>query len=265
VSVPGLFDLGGKVAIVTGGGSGIGRATVQRFVEEGARVVVADIDDEAGRAAVDELGDAVAFHRTDVADADGVQSLVDFTVEHFGGLHVFSNNAGIASAMTRFLHDDLEDFDRVVRVNVLGVLLGSQRAARHMKDHGGGSIINTSSTAGIDAGAGLVTYRATKAAVIHASRSIALDVAQYGIRVNCIVPGQIRTAMTTYDMDTVMKYTQPLPRYGQAEDVANAAVFLASDRAAHITGVVLPVDGGTVAGPPASQIKLMLGNSPLGD
>ena len=109
-----------------------------------------------------------------------------------------------------------------------------------MKAHGGGSIINTSSTAGIDAGAGLVTYRATKAAVIHASRSIALDVAQYGIRVNCLVPGQIRTAMTTYDMDRVMQLTQPLPRQGRPEDVAEAAVFLASDRSAQITGVVLP-------------------------
>jgi NAD(P)-dependent dehydrogenase (short-subunit alcohol dehydrogenase family) len=172
-----------------------------------------------------------------------------------------SNNAGIASSMTRFLHDDLADFDRVVRVNVLGVLLGSQRAARHMKDHGGGSIINTSSTAGIDAGAGLITYRATKAAVIHVSRSIALDLAQYGIRVNCLVPGQIRTAMTTYDMDRVMKFTQPLPRRGQPEDVAEAALFLASDRSAQITGVTLPVDGGTSAGPPASQLKLLLGAS----
>ncbi len=120
-----------------------------------------------------------------------------------------------------------------------------------MKDHGGGSIINTSSTAGIDAGAGLITYRATKAAVIHVTRSIALDVAQYHIRVNCLVPGQIQTAMTTYDMDSVMKFTQPLPRKGRAEDVAEAALFLASDRAAQITGVMLPVDGGTTAGPPA--------------
>lgn len=254
-------ELAGKVAIVTGGGSGIGRATVQRFVEEGARVVIADIDADAGQAAVAELGDVVAYWRTDITDADQVQTLVDFTVTHFGGLQVMSNNAGIASAMVRFLHDDLADFDRVVRVNVLGVLLGSQRAARHMKVHGGGSIINTSSTAGIDAGAGLITYRATKAAVIHVTRSIALDVAQYGIRVNCLVPGQIRTSMTTYDMDSVMKFTQPLPREGRPEDVAEAALFLASDRAAHITGVVLPVDGGTTAGPPASQIKLMLGAS----
>lgn len=254
-------ELSGKVAIVTGGASGIGRASVERFVAEGARVVIADIDAEAGSALAAELGDAAAFYSTNVTDADQVQSLIDFTVERFGGLHVMFNNAGVASAMVRFLHDDLADFARVMNINVLGVLLGSQRAARHMKANGGGSIINTSSTAGIDAGAGLVTYRATKAAVIHASRSIALDVAQYGIRVNCIVPGQIQTAMTTYDMDRVMTLTQPLLRRGQPDDVAEAALFLASDRSAQITGIVLPVDGGTTAGPPAAQLKLLLGAS----
>lgn len=252
-------ELNGKVAIVTGGGSGIGRATVERFVDNGARVVIADVDVEAGRAVAAGLGDAAAFMQTDVTDADAVQALVDFTVNHFGGLHVMSNNAGVASAMTRFLHDDLSDFTKVVNINLLGVLLGSQRAARHMKAHGGGSIINTSSTAGIDAGAGLITYRATKAAVIHVTRSIALDVAPYNIRVNCLVPGQIQTAMTSYDMDRVREFTQPLPRKGRVEDVAEAAVFLASDRAAQITGIVLPVDGGTTAGPPVSQLKAMLG------
>lgn len=254
-------ELAGKVAVVTGGSSGIGRACIERFAAEGARVVIADIDADAGQALASELGDVAAFKQTDVTDADQVQALVDFTVEQFGGLHVMANNAGVASAMVRFLHDDLEDFDRVVRINVLGVLLGCQRAARHMKANGGGSIINTSSTAGINAGAGLVTYRATKAAVIHVSRSISLDVAPYGIRVNCLVPGQIQTAMTSYDMDAVLKFTQPLPRQGQADDVAEAALFLASDRSAQITGVVLPVDGGTTAGPPVSQLKAMMGAS----
>jgi NAD(P)-dependent dehydrogenase (short-subunit alcohol dehydrogenase family) len=251
-------ELAGKVAVVTGGASGIGRAIVEQFVAEGARVVIADVDAEAGGTLAEELGETVGFHQTDVADADQVQALIDMTVERFGGLHVMVNNAGIASAMVRFLHDDLTDFTQVMHVNVLGIMLGSQRAARHMKENGGGSIINTASTAGMDAGAGLISYRASKAAAIHVSRSIALDVAPYGIRVNCIVPGQIRTGMTSYDMDAVMQFTQPLPRKGQVEDVANAAVFLASERSAQITGITLPVDGGTTAGPPVAQLKLML-------
>jgi len=257
-------ELARKVAIVTGGAGGIGRATVERFVDEGARVVVADLDAEAGQALAAGLGDAAAFWRTDVADADQVQALVDFTVERFGGLHVLFNNAGVASAMVRFLHDDLGDFARVMGVNVLGVMLGTQRAARHMKEHGGGSIINCASIAGINAGAGLATYRASKAAVIHVSRSMAVDLAQYGIRVNCIAPGNIQTGMTTYDMDAVTRFTQPLPRQGRTEDVADAVVYLASDRSAQVTGVLLPIDGGTTAGPPAAQLKLMLGASSQG-
>ena len=256
-----MGELDGKVAVVTGGASGLGRAMVERFAAEGARVVIADIDPDGGAAAVAELGDAVAFHRTDVTEADDVQALVDTTVERFGGLHVMVNNAGIGSAMARFLHDDLSDFRRVMDIDVLGVLLGSQRAARHMKAAGTrGSIVNVSSTAGLDAGAALVTYRAAKAAVIHASRSIALDVAGYGIRVNCLVPGGIRTPMTasTYDVDAVRELTQPLDREGLPEDVAEAALFLASDRSAQITGVTLPVDGGTTAGPPAKQLQLLL-------
>lgn len=254
-------ELAGKVAVVTGGASGIGRAMIERFAAEGARVVIADIDADTGGALAEALGDAALFQSTDVTDADQIQALVDATVERFGGLHVMVNNAGVGSAMTRFLHDDLTDFRHVMDIDVLGVLLGSQRAARHMKQHGGGSIINVSSTAGLDAGAGLVTYRAAKAAVIHASRSIALDVAQYGIRVNCLVPGQIRTAMNTYDMDSVRALTQPLNREGRTDDVAEAALFLAGDRSAQITGVTLPVDGGTTAGPPAGQLKLLLARS----
>jgi NAD(P)-dependent dehydrogenase (short-subunit alcohol dehydrogenase family) len=248
-------ELAGKVAIVTGGASGIGRATVELFVKEGANVVIADVDVEAGEELASTLGDAAGFRRTDVADADEVQAAVDFAVEHFGGLHVMFNNAGVGSALTGFLDDDFSDFSRVMDINVLGVMVGSQRAARHMKANGGGSIINNSSIGGINAGAGVVTYRASKAAVIHFTKSIATELGRFGIRVNCIAPAHIATPITRYEMAPVVKYMQPLRRQGQPDDVANAVLYLASDRAAQVSGIVLPVDGATTAGPPPNQMK----------
>jgi NAD(P)-dependent dehydrogenase (short-subunit alcohol dehydrogenase family) len=164
-----MAELAGKVAVVTGGASGIGRATAERFVAEGAQVVIGDVDAEGAEAVVAELGDAAAFQPTDVSDAGQVQALVDTAVERFGGLHVMFNNAGIGAPMTRFLHDDLSGFQREIDINLFGTFVGSQRAARHMKEHGGGVIINNSSLAGIEAGPGLVTYRAVKAAVIHSA------------------------------------------------------------------------------------------------
>ena len=258
-----MGELQGKVAIVTGGAGGIGRATVERFVEEGARVVIADIDAEAGQALAEELGDAVAFRETNVADAEQVQALVDFTVGHFGGLQVMFNNAGVASAMVRFLHDDLKDFDRVMHVNVLGVMLGSQRAARHMKENGGGSIVNCASIAGISAGSGLATYRAAKAAVIHLTKSIAVDLAQYGIPVNAVAPGNIQTGMTTHHMDAVTRFTQPLPRHRAGRTSPTPfSTWPATSPPRSPASAALVIDGGTTAGPPASQVKLMLGVSP---
>jgi len=249
-------ELAGKVVIVTGGASGLGRAIVERGAAEGASVVVADTDTERGEAVAGALGANVAFQATDVSDADAVQAVVDFAVERFGGLHVMVNNAGISSASRRFLDDDLRDFDRVMAVNLLGVMLGSQRAARHMAEHGGGSIVNITSIAGINAGPGLMPYRASKAAVIQVSRSIAIDLAERGVRVNCIAPAHIATAINaSYDVGDIVRRMQPLQRVGTPEDVADAVVFLASDRAAQITGVVLPVDGGTTAGPPPAQIR----------
>lgn len=257
-------DLVGKVAVVTGGASGIGRATVERFAAEGARVVVADTDTAQGEAVAAALGDAVAFRRTDVSDRDDVQGLVDFTVDRFGGLHVMCNNAGIGSSFARFLENDLADYERVMAVNLWGVIVGSQCAARHMAEHGGGSIVNTSSIAALTGGAGPLVYRASKAAVIQVSTSLAIDLAPYGIRVNVIAPGHIATAITSYDMGAVIRTTQPLQRHGTPEDVAEAFLFLASDRSAQITGIVVPVDGGTVAGGPVNQMQmLMIGDKAL--
>ena len=251
-------ELVGKVAIVTGGAGGIGSATARLLAAEGAKVVIADIDADTGREVAGKLGETVDFCRTDVSVADEVQALVDFAVERFGGLDIMFNNAGIGSPLKRFLPDDLEDFSRIVSVNLFGVLVGTQRAARYMKDHGGGSIINNASVAALNAGTGMISYRASKAAVAHASKCMAIDLAPYGIRVNCLTPAHIETGLTTYDMGPVRQYMQPLPREAQAEDVANAVVFLASERAAQVTGVVLPIDGGTTAGQPYAATKLIL-------
>lgn len=249
-------ELSGRVAVVTGGASGIGRATAELFVQEGARVVVADTDVEGGKDVAAKLGEAALFQRTDVSDPDDVQTLVDLAVERFGGLHVMFNNAGIpGSGLGDFLEDDLEDFQRVMAVDLVGVMVGTQRAARHMAKAGGGSIINTASLAALAPGPGVMTYRAAKAAVVHFSRSVAVDLARHGIRVNCIAPGLIPTGMTNYDMEPVIRRMQPLRRKGMPGDVANAALYLASERSAQVTGVVLPVDGGASVGAPVGPRK----------
>jgi NAD(P)-dependent dehydrogenase (short-subunit alcohol dehydrogenase family) len=254
-------ELSGKVAVVTGGASGIGRATVELFVAAGAEVVVADVDQEGGEALAAGLGGAAAFRRTDVSDPDEVQSLVDFAVEAFGGLHVMVHNAGISSSFRRFLRDDLRDFDRVMAVNLFGVIVGTQRAGRHMAQHGGGSIINTASIGGLTGGGPPVAYRTSKAAIVEFSRIVAVDLAEYGVRVNCIAPGHIPTGITSYDLGPTIEQDQPLQRQGTPHDVAEAVLFLAGDRSAQITGIVVPVDGGTVAGRPVPQA--MRGPAPM--
>jgi NAD(P)-dependent dehydrogenase (short-subunit alcohol dehydrogenase family) len=248
--------LEGKVAIVTGGAGGLGRGMVQRFVEEGASVVIADVNAEGGEALASAIGAAAAFKPTDVADADQIQAAVDFAVERFGGLDVMCNNAGLGGSFTPFLKDDFADFDRSIAVNLYGVMVGCQRAARHMAKNGGGVIVNTTSIGGINAGAGVMVYRATKAAVIHMTRSLAIELAPKNIRVNCIAPAHIPTEINAdLDQSLIIKAMQPLQRQGSPRDVGNAAVFLASERAAQITGIVLPVDGGTTAGPPPRPLK----------
>jgi NAD(P)-dependent dehydrogenase (short-subunit alcohol dehydrogenase family) len=166
------------------------------------------------------------------------------------------NNAGISGAYRRFLKDDLRDFQQVMAVDLFGVMVGSQRAARYMADNGGGSIVNITSIAGILAGAGFLPYRAAKAGVIHFTRSIAVELAEHGIRVNCVAPGNISTAINAqFDTASIVQARQPLQRLGRPDDVANAITYLASDRAAQVTGVVLPVDGGASTGRPPDGEK----------
>lgn len=267
-------ELVNKVAVVTGGASGLGRASVELFAAEGARVIIADVNVEQGEQLARDLGDSVRFRRTDVADEGDVQGLVDFAVETFGGLHVMFNNAGITNRLVPdFLDDDLGDFHRVVGVNLLGVMLGTQRAARHMAKHGGGSIINTASIGGSVAGYGVVTYRASKAGVIHFSKCAAIDLAKNNIRVNVINPGHIRTTMSSWtesgmaeagfhqlqrDLDAINLSDQPIKRLGKPEDVAHAALYLASDRSIQVTGIVIPVDGGTSAGDSVNHVQQIL-------
>jgi len=205
-------ELAGKVAIVTGGAGGIGRASCETLAAEGAKVVVADVDVDAGNEVADRIGDAAAFMQTDVSDLGQMQAVVEFAVEKFGRLDIMFNNAGIGSPLTRFLHDEFEDFSRIMNVNLFGVIAGAQSAARYMKDHGGGSIINNASIAAINAGAGMIAYRASKAAIAHATKCMAIDLAPYAIRVNCLTPAHIHTGITTYDMGPVLRYMQPLER-----------------------------------------------------
>jgi NAD(P)-dependent dehydrogenase (short-subunit alcohol dehydrogenase family) len=264
-------ELAGKVAIVTGGAGGIGQATVELFVKEGAKVVFADVNADVGEALAAQLGDAAVFKRTDVSNKDEVQALVDFAVTKFGGLNIMFNNAGISGATyPRFLDDDLNDFQRVIGINLFGVMAGCQAAGRHMKTNGGGVILNNASIAGLLPGHALMSYRATKAAVIQLSKSIAIDLAEYGIRVNCLAPGHIRTSLNAFNtpgmtpeevervkaaLAPVWDSNQPLKRHGKPDDVAQAALYLCSDRAAQVTGIVMPVDGGITAGDPVNHLQ----------
>jgi NAD(P)-dependent dehydrogenase (short-subunit alcohol dehydrogenase family) len=258
-------ELDGKVAIVTGGAAGLGEGMSRRFAAEGAKVLIADIDGDAGAALAADIGGDALFVEADVSRIDQIDGLVTAAVDRFGGLHVMVNNAGVSSAMHRSIFDDdFADFEKVMAVNLRGVMAGTRDAARHMREAGtGGSIINVTSIGGILAGGGVLTYRASKAAVIQFTKSAAIELAHYEIRVNAIAPGNIRTgivrkAASGEDREKLeefeakiretMRNDRPLKREGTAEDVAEAALYFATDRSRYVTGTVLPVDGGTVAG-----------------
>ena len=251
-----------KVAVISGGASGMGAGTVRRFVEEGAKVVIADVQDERGEKLAMELGAAAAYCRADVADEAQVKGAVDFAVSRFGRLDCLFNNAGFGGVDEPVEAIPMEGYDRTMDVLVKGVLLGMKHAAPVMKRQGTGSIISTASVAGLRTGYGPHVYSTAKAAVIHLTRSVAMELGEWGIRVNCICPGGIVTPIfakalgvpaeradeTLGAVSELLRQMQAIPRPGHPNDIAGAAVFLASDDAAFVNGHALVVDGGLVGG-----------------
>ena len=254
--------LDGKVAVITGGASGMGRATVERFVTEGARVMVADLQEERGRALAAELGDAVRFQCTDVGDEDAVRGLIEATVDAFGRLDCLFNNAGFGGVSGLIEETDTGPaYEATWRAMFTGPLLGMKHAAPIMKRQGTGSIITTASVAGLRGGYGPHVYSGIKAAVIGLTRSVALELGPFGVRANAICPGGIATpifagahAFAPGDnvdwadvVRPVLEKIQPIPRAGEGGDIAGAALFLASDDATFVTGQAIVVDGGLTA------------------
>lgn len=248
-----------KVTLITGGAAGIGLATAQRFAEEGAKVVIGDVNVEAGQEALKTLGPDASFVRVNVADRQDMQAWVDAAAARYGRVDVLVNNAGILrdNQLAKFKDGELvkqmpeADFDLVIAVNLKGVFNGAQAVVPHMVKAGGGVILNASSIVGLDGNFGQTNYVATKAGVIGMTKVWARELGRYNIRVNVVAPGFTMTEILQTMPDKViegMVSRTPLARMGQPRDIANAYLFLASDEASFITGAVLRVDGGIVVG-----------------
>jgi len=268
-----MLPLEGKVAVITGGTSGIGARTAQVFVANGAKVVIAGRRQERGEKLAQKLGDAASFKRTDVSIEADVKTMIDHAVDRFGRLDCLMNNAGRGSQFATIAEVDLEQFDAVLAVHLRAVLAGMKYAARVMAVQGTGSIINVTSINGIRAGLGGHYYSAAKAASIHLTRCAAMELGEKGIRVNSISPGMIATGafgknsgMRSEEADDNPEYAeaairsvadrwQPLQCVGHVNDIAEAALFLASDVSRFVTGHNLVVDGGISAGWPISAVR----------
>lgn len=251
-----MARLDGKVAVITGAASGMGRASAQLFAAEGARLLLADVDVAGGEQTVDlvkQHGGEAAFMRVDVSRAAEVEGLIGAAVERYGLIDVLFNNAGIEGMSGRVADWSEEVFDRTIAINLKGVFLGMKYALPLMAERGSGSIINTASVAGLNGWHGGGGYTASKGGVVILTKTAAIEYARWNVRVNCICPGVIHTAMvdriTGASPDAVerLKRLQPMPRIGEAEDIARMALYLASDESTFVTGAAMVVDGGYTA------------------
>jgi len=251
-----MGQLDGRVAVITGAASGMGLATAERFIAEGAKVVIADFNAENGTAAAERLGENCRFTKCDVSVEDDVAAAIALATDAFGRLDVVFNNAGIGGAFGPITEIRVEDWDETFAILTRGVFLGIKHAARVMIEQGeGGSIINTASVAGIGGGAGPQAYSAAKAAVISLAKTTSVELAPHGIRVNTICPGLIFTPLMhsgdEEDAERVMNQFQPLKKRGEGSDIAGAALFLAGPDSAFVSGEAITVDGALMASAPA--------------
>jgi NAD(P)-dependent dehydrogenase (short-subunit alcohol dehydrogenase family) len=244
----------GKIVLITGGSSGIGRATAIMFAQQGAKVVIGDLD-PAGRKIVDAIkredGDAT-FVQIDVRDAEQVKSLVATAVETYGGLHCAFNNAGVLPATAPLADADESSFDQTFAVDVKGIFLAMKYEIQHMLKNGGGAIVNNASIAGMIAEAGISSYVAAKHAVIGLTKAAAIEYANQGIRINALAPGLVQTPMTKdwYDDPQMREFfiaNTPLRRFAQPEEIASTVLFLCSEFASYAVGQTFVIDGGYTA------------------
>ncbi|SDD25498.1 NAD(P)-dependent dehydrogenase, short-chain alcohol dehydrogenase family [Terribacillus halophilus] len=245
-----------KVAVITGGGSGLGQAVALRLAEEGVAISVVDVSEAAGQETVrlvEEKGSKAIFIKADVSKAEEVKYYVDKTVEEFGTIDMFYNNAGISGPGVNFVDNTIEQIDLVLGINLHGALYGLKYVLEVMLANGGGRIVNTSSTAGVVGQATVGTYSATKHAMVGITKTLAAEYAAQGVVVNAIAPGTTETPMVREykekNPEAFVNATEPIPqkRLGQPEEVAELVAFLLTGKAPYINGVVVPIDGGFTA------------------
>lgn len=249
-----LLDFTGKTALITGGATGIGRATARVFGQQGANVVVADVDSNAEKTVdlIIEGGGTAKFVKTDVTNSESMKDAVDTAVSAYGGLDVAFNNAGIAAPNASILELKEEDFDKVVAVNLKGVFLALQYEIAYMKENGGGAIVNTASTAGLVGNSNMAPYIATKHGVVGLTKAAAKEYGDQEVRVNAVAPGLVATPMGKAWLDDpeirdkVLGST-PLGRAAEPEEIAQTVLYLASPLSSFVTGNIVAIDGGQVA------------------